>query len=103
MAGTTPPAQETSGLSPATQRPGRTLGIVAFILAFFAQPIALILGIVALVMSRRAGRRNGFAIAAIILSAVLIVIAIVIIVIVATAANDAVQACSQNGFSGTRA
>jgi len=53
--------------------PGRTLGITAFVLSFFLQAVALILGIVALVQSRRAGVTNNLAIAAVVISAVLIV------------------------------
>ena len=64
------------GQAPVGERPGRTMGIVAFILSFFVQLVALILGIVALVQSRRAGQKNGFAIAAIVISSVLIVVGI---------------------------
>ena len=45
-----------------------------FILSFFFNVIGLILGIVALVQSRKAGHKNGWAVAAIIISAVLIVL-----------------------------
>ncbi len=60
--------------------PGRTMGIVALVLAIIpgTQLIGLILGIVALVQSRKAGQKNGVALAAIIVSAVLIVIGIII-------------------------
>ena len=61
--------------------PGRTMGIIAFILSFFVQVIALILGIVALVQSRKAGHKNGFAIAAIIISSVLIVLGIIFAIV----------------------
>ena len=44
------------------------MGIVAFILSFFVQLVALILGIIALVQSRKAGHKNGWAVAAIIIS-----------------------------------
>lgn len=60
--------------------PGRTLGIVALVLSFFIQLVALILGIVALVQSRKAGASNGPAIAAIIISSILIVIGIILLV-----------------------
>ena len=63
---------------PPPSRPGRTLGIVAFVLSFFAQLIALILGIVALVQSKRAGQKNGWAVAAIIISSVLMVVGIIV-------------------------
>jgi hypothetical protein len=62
--------------------PGRTMGIVAFILSFFVQLIALILGIVALVQSRKAGQKNGWALAAIIISSVLIVVGIIVTIII---------------------
>jgi hypothetical protein len=58
--------------------PGKTLGIVAFILSFFVQLIALILGIVALVQSKKAGYKNGWAVAAIIISSVLLVVGIIV-------------------------
>ena len=67
-------AQAPGALAPGAAVPGKTLGIVAFVLSFFVQLIALILGIVALVQSKKAGRSNGFALAAIIISAVLMVI-----------------------------
>ncbi|MET0734342.1 MAG: DUF4190 domain-containing protein [Microbacterium sp.] len=64
-----------------TTIPGRTMGIVAFILSFFAQLIALILGIIALVQSRKAGHKNGWALAAIIISSVLLVLGTIFAII----------------------
>ncbi|MDJ1114992.1 DUF4190 domain-containing protein [Microbacterium dauci] len=93
-----PPAYEAPGYpnapqysagapAPAAPAPGKTLGIVALILAIVpgTQIIGLILGIVAMVQSRKAGRKNGFALAAIIVSIVLIVVTIVIIVLAVVA------------------
>ena len=57
--------------------PGKTLGIVALVLSFFFQLIALILGIVALSQSRKAGAKNTPALVAIILSIVFGIIWIV--------------------------
>ncbi|MFJ6678871.1 DUF4190 domain-containing protein [Microbacterium sp. NPDC091382] len=71
--------------------PGRTMAIVALILAIIpgTQLIGLILGIVALVQSRKAGAKNGLAIAAIIVSVVLMIIAIIVIIaLVAAFANS---------------
>ena len=51
---------------------------MAFILSFFAQLIALVLGIVALVQSKRAGQKNGWAVAAIIISSVLPVVGTIV-------------------------
>jgi len=78
--------------------PGRTLGIVAFVLSFFVQLVALVLGIVALVQSRKAGVKNGWALAAIIISAVLMVVAIIVtIIIVSVVLGGLAAACSELG------
>lgn len=78
--------------------PGKTLGIVALILAFFVQIVALILGIVALVQSRRAGVKNTPAVWAIVLSSVFMVIGIIIAVVLATATAGALaSACAELG------
>lgn len=87
--GAAPPAPYGAPAQPTV--PGRTLGIVAFVLSFFAQLIALILGIVALVQSRKAGQKNGFALAAIIISAVLLVIGTIVAIVLITAALGAVS------------
>ncbi len=74
-------------IAPAATKPGRTLGIVALVLAIvpiFLQPIALILGIVGLVQSRKAGQKNGIALAAIIVSSVLIVITVIVTILLVT-------------------
>lgn len=88
--------------------PGRTLGIVALVVAIFFNVIGLILGIVALVQSRKAGHKNGFAVAAIIVGAVLTVIGIIVGILLFTAfaaaagfASEAFQACQAVDFSGT--
>lgn len=78
--------------------PGKTLGIVAFILSFFMQLIALVLGIVALVQSKKAGAKNGFALAAIIISSVLLVLAIIALVLVfALVLGPIMEACATYG------
>jgi hypothetical protein len=70
--------------------------------------IGLILGIVALVQSRKAGYKNGFAVAAIIVGAVLTVLGIIIAIVAFTAfaaaagfAGEALQACQAVDFTGT--
>lgn len=78
--------------APGAPVPGRTLGIVALVLAIVPvglQLVGLILGIVALVQSRKAGRRNGMALAAIIVSSVLIVLMILAIIILVALFNAA--------------
>lgn len=88
--------------------PGRTLGIVALVVSIFFSLIGLIMGIVALVQSRKAGVKNGWAVAAIIVGSVLFVVGIIIgifVVIALTAAagfaSEALAACEAIGFSGT--
>lgn len=92
--------------APATATiPGRTMGIVAFILSFFVQLVALILGIIALVQSKRAGHKNGWAVAAIIISSVLMVLGVIlffaIVVPLLTFSGEVLQACQEVDFSGT--
>ncbi|MDO8336726.1 MAG: DUF4190 domain-containing protein [Microcella sp.] len=58
--------------------PGRMLGIVALILAFFVQIAGLIVGIIARKKSKAAGYSNGFATAAIWISIVLMVLGLLL-------------------------
>ena len=53
---------------------GRGLGITALILAILLNIVGLILGIIALAISRKAGAKNGWAVAAIIVGAVTFVV-----------------------------
>ena len=67
--------------------PGKTLGIVALILAFISSPIGFILGLVARSQSKKAGVSNTPATVAIVLGLIgTIIIAIIIAVSIAGAA-----------------
>ena len=94
-----PPAPYGAPVNPTI--PGKTMGIVAFILSFFVQLIALILGIVALVQSRKAGHKNGWAVAAIIISAVLmaigIIVGIALIGVAIAGASEFARLCAEYG------
>lgn len=104
-----PPAYPTSSSdasygNPNASVPGKTLGIVAFVLALVPvglQFVGLILGIVALVQSKKAGHKNGLALAAIIISSILLVLTIVGIIVLfsifGNAANEIYQACVVEG------
>lgn len=98
-----PPATYGAPVSPTI--PGRTMGIVAFILSFFIQLVALILGIIALVQSKKAGHKNGFALAAIIISSVLMVLGVIlffaIVIPLISFSAEVFEACSAVDFSGT--
>jgi hypothetical protein len=69
--------------------PGRAMGIWAFVLSFFVQVVALILGIVAWRQSRRAGVSNNLAIAGIVISVVLIVAGAITTIAIAAAGGFA--------------
>ena len=81
--------------SPAPVNPGKTLGIVGLVLGvvgfvvLFLGPIAgLIVSIIGLTKSKKAGQKNGFALAGIIVSAVALLANIVaVIVLVSFAAT----------------
>jgi hypothetical protein len=98
-----PPATGPAGGSPqpGAPVPGKTLGIVALILAFFVQLVGLILGIIALVQSRKAGAKNTPALWAIIISIVLgiigIIIAVVLIGGLIAAGTDLYNQCLEMG------
>ncbi|AVG23217.1 hypothetical protein C3B54_11214 [Pontimonas salivibrio] len=63
-----------------TEYPGRTLGVVALVLAFFSQIPALIMGIIAWVWSNKVGRSNVPAKVAVAVSATLLVLIVLAIV-----------------------
>jgi hypothetical protein len=71
-------------------RPGRTLGIVGFIFSFFfvLDIIGLILSIMGVVKSRRAGNGNGLAVAGIIISLVGIALTAVLVATLVGAAQE---------------
>ena len=60
--------------------PGRTLGIVALVFAFFSQIPALIMGIIAWVWSNKAGHSNVPAKVAVAVSATLLVLIVLAVV-----------------------
>ncbi|UUT35082.1 DUF4190 domain-containing protein [Microbacterium elymi] len=78
------------------------LGIVAFICSLaglvtgITALVGLVLGIIAMVQSKKAGQKNGFALAAIIIGAILVVLSIIgLIIAIAFFASlaAATQAC----------
>jgi hypothetical protein len=77
--------------------PGRTLGIVGFILAFFVSPAGIIVSAIGLVRSRRAGQKNGLALAGLILSIVFLILTIVLVVAVVGATVALLNQCADLG------
>lgn len=86
----------------AASKPGKTLGIVAFVLSFFLSLVGLILGIVALVQSRRSGYKNPWAIAAIIVGGIVLILTIVGFIMAAIFGAQALNTCAELG-PGTHA
>src|SRR5215210_123597 len=64
--------------APAPRDPGRTLGIVGLILAFFCSLIGLIISIIAYRQSQQAGYKNNIAMAGIIVGAISLVLGLIL-------------------------
>ena len=79
--------------------PGKTLGIVGLVLSIIGctSLIGLILSIVALNKSKKAGYKNGIALAGIIVGAVLLVGAIIFGIIAGIGAMELIEKCSELG------
>ncbi|WP_159616541.1 DUF4190 domain-containing protein [Arthrobacter zhaoguopingii] len=87
--------------SPPTRReertnPGRSLGIAGFVLSILGplSVIGLILSIIAFLQSRRAGMRNGFALAGTIIGAALTVAGVTLLTVGIT---SLIQTCAELG------
>jgi hypothetical protein len=76
-----PPAAPAYASTPAAPvNPGKTMGIIALVLSILPfQLIGIILGFVALSQSKKAGQKNGFALAAIIIGFIGLIIGLIVI------------------------
>ena len=88
-----PPQQQAQPAQPQQHKenPGKTLGIVGFILAFFFPLVGLPLSIIGLVKSKKAGMRNGLALAGVILNSIFIVAGLFLISITIMSYNGVQQ------------
>ncbi|GEB46677.1 hypothetical protein [Microbacterium testaceum] len=80
-----------------TTYPGKTLGIIGLIVAFPFNLIGLIISIVALVQSKKAGYKNTPALIGIIVGAVLVVVGIVVAIILVSVFAGIFAACGDLG------
>ncbi|WP_299169926.1 hypothetical protein [uncultured Arthrobacter sp.] len=90
------------GYGQPAENPGKTLGIVGLICSIIwpISIVGLIVSIIAMVKSRKAGMGNGFALAGIIIGAIGVItgiIAIIILIVTAGAAAELVQFCQTAG------
>jgi hypothetical protein len=85
----------TPGYSAPAQNPGKTMGIVGLVLSFLGclSIVGIILSIVALSKSRKAGYSNGVAVAGIVVGAVVLIGSIVVGVVLWQGAQALVEAC----------
>jgi hypothetical protein len=92
------PAPNAAYTAPVAENPGKTLGIVGLVLAFVANIVGLIVSIIALNKSKKAGYKNGLALAGIIVASVSIVITIIVIIAIvslgAVGLNAIAEACA---------
>lgn len=79
--------------------PFRAFGILGFVLAFFAvlNFAGFVISIIALVRSKRAGFRNGFALAGLVISSLGILATLLIVGVFGYALIDAAQTCARLG------
>lgn len=98
---TTQPTLISPGDLSATWRndPYRSFGIIGFVLAFFAvlNIAGLIISIIALVRSKRAGYRNRFALAGVVIAGLGVLTTLVIVAFVGSTLIDAAQTCARLG------
>jgi len=81
------------------ENPGKTFGIVGLILGFFGplSIVGLVLSIVGLVKSRKAGQSNGIAVAGIIVSSLVLIGTIILFVVLGVAASHLIEVCNDLG------
>lgn len=95
------PAPGVAYSTPVAENPGKTLGIVGLVLAFVANIVGLIVSIIALNKSKRAGFKNGPALAGIIIASVSMVVSVILIITLislgAAGAGMIAEACAGFG------
>ncbi len=77
--------------------PGKGMGIAALIFAFIAPLIGFILGLMARSKSKKAGHKNGLALAAIIISTISMVVGLLIASMIILLAVSRLQECEKLG------
>ena len=93
-----PNAAQNAGYPAATPTPpGRVLSIVGLVLAFLIAPVGLIISIVALVKSNKAGQPKGLAIAGIVIGAVVTIFWVILLIVLFAALAALFGMCAELG------
>lgn len=92
------PVQPVAAPAPVSaENPGKTMGIVGLILSFLMPLVGLIISIIALRKSKKAGMSNGLAVAGIVLGAIGIVFQLIMFSIFGVAILAVLQKCAELG------
>ncbi|MFJ2519840.1 DUF4190 domain-containing protein [Cellulosimicrobium cellulans] len=93
------PQGGTPGYSAPAQDPGKTMGIVGLVLSFLGclSIGGLIVSIIAYNKSKKAGYKNGIALAGIIVGAIVLVISIVVAIIIGVTTSAVLEKCAELG------
>jgi len=96
-----PPAQPSPEVTPVADNPGKTLGIVSMILSIIGLGlVGVILALIGMSKSKKAGQKNGFALAGLILGILNIIAGIAVFVLVGyggiQAAAEIAAACAES-------
>lgn len=91
------PPQQPYTMPPATEDPGKTLGIIGLILSFFTALIGMIVSIIAFRMSKKAGFKNTPALIGIIIGAIGTLIGVIIAIAVLVGLSQLNAQCQQLG------
>ena len=86
-----------AGPVPPAQDPGRTLGIVGLVLSFLTAAVGLVVSIVALRRSRKAGHKNGFALAGVVVGGVVTLLWVVGLAVGGVALGGVAAKCAELG------
>lgn len=89
--------QQGYGAAPPAEDPGKTLGIVGLVLSFFTAIIGLIISIVALRKSKKAGFKNTPAVIGIIVGILSTIVAIIVAIVSIVAFTALLSQCAQLG------
>jgi hypothetical protein len=91
------PAPQQPYGAPAATDPGRTLGIVGLVLSFVAALVGLVVSIIAYRKSKKAGYKNGIALAGIIVGAVVTAVYVIGFTIGGIALGGVAAKCAELG------